>query len=825
MSKNIPAARLADSIRRVPPSPSRLLGGPLVLIAALALVLTGLPAIAPSIAPAAAATALLADPLNRTVAAGWGTAPNGTTYTVNPSSSFGVTNGIGRILVKPGMTSTATAAFRALDLTAGHHVSFSRIPDTGSVDSSLRLRSSSEGYYQAALRLKSSGDLHLELARFTPASGSKVLSSQVIEKSAKPGTAYRLELSVVGTTNVSLKARAYTGNSAPSWQIVSIDSGPTRLTNSGEMRLVGYESASAKSDVTLSVDNLTAVSGDTENTDPGLPLPPKPEPTPMPGPAPGTIIPAGALFVANRGSDSAVGTSVAPLKTISRAISTAGNGATIVVRSGTYHESLTIPSGKTLHIRSYPGETVWLDGSRAISGFAPSGTNYVLGGWTAKFDSSPTYTRGAGDNTTESWGFVNPKYPMAAHPDQLWIGGVPQQQVGSEAALAPGKFFVDEANKRLYVGSNPIGKSVSASALVKALSIRSDNSSVDGINVRKYSPSVPDMGAVTAEKPGIQVKNLTIEDSATTGINISAINNAVRNVTIRRSGMLGMNAVYADGLEVDAVISTQNNTENFNSSPVSGGIKVVRSRGIDVANSILSFNSGPGLWIDESVYDSTISGNDLIANSGHGLSLEISSRAMVVNNRILENGGNGIKLNNTGDVKIWNNTISGKNRTINAVQDNRRGSNKSDPGHDPRQPFPDTTMPWIIRNVSISNNVLSNLGGGNANFAVEDFSKVFTAEQMKIVSRGNLYHRVTKASPKWSVVWAKAAANPAVFTTLAEFQRSTGQESSSQEITMSNLPAADVASRTGAIAQPLPADVATLIGSAGGLKVLGAIAR
>ena len=47
-------------------------------------------------------------------------------------------------------------------------------------------------------------------------------------------------------------------------------------------------------------------------------------------------------------------------------------------------------------------------------------------GWTAQFDHSPTYTKGAPDNTAANWSFVNASYPMAAYPDQLWIDGVAQ---------------------------------------------------------------------------------------------------------------------------------------------------------------------------------------------------------------------------------------------------------------------------------------------------------------------------------------------------------------------------------------------------------------
>ena len=44
---------------------------------------------------------------------------------------------------------------------------------------------------------------------------------------------------------------------------------------------------------------------------------------------------------------------------------------------------------------------------------------------------------------------------MAAYPDQVWIDGVAQRQVGSRDAVVAGTFFVDTAAHRLYLGTNP----------------------------------------------------------------------------------------------------------------------------------------------------------------------------------------------------------------------------------------------------------------------------------------------------------------------------------------------------------------------------------
>ncbi|QRQ79991.1 right-handed parallel beta-helix repeat-containing protein [Glutamicibacter protophormiae] len=801
---------------------------------------------------AAAATQYFADSMDRTVASGWGTPDQGSKYAHNAASRFSVSENIGAVVLQPGKNSTATVDLNQQNVAAGFDLSFDSLPSAGSAYASVALRYTTAGHYESALRLNSKGVLRLEISKTI--NGTKnVLKSAQVASGVGAGQTFHIDFEVSGSAQPTLKSRAYQGSTAPAWQIEHTDTANSAIAGKGDLRIGGYLSSSATRNSGFHLDNLKAQSATSPVLGIGTPQPapvesskpttPKPDETDVPAPTPtepetesapkpeseNVTLPSNAVYVSAQGSDSAGGSASAPLKTISKAIAKASSGQTIVVRAGTYHESVLIPDGKSVVVRNYPGETVWLDGAETLTGFTASSGGYVTA-WNLDFDASPTYTRGASDSTKEAWGFVNANYPMAANPEQVWISGERQTQVQNLAALKAGTFYVDKSANKLYLGTNPNGKKVEASTLIKAMSIRAAKTTVDGINVKRFSPSVPDMGAITAEKSGITLKNLSVQDSATTGINVSATNNTISNVKISGSGMLGMNAVYADGLQVQNLASNGNNTENFNSSPVSGGLKITRSRGVAVKDSQFTSNKGPGLWIDESVYDSKILNNDMLNNTGHGLSLEISAKSTVANNRIVGNGGNGIKLNNTNDVAIWNNTISGSNRVLNIVQDARRGANKSDAGHDPRQSFPDNTMPWIIKNITVKNNVFSNTGGGNAIVAVEDYSKQFSAEDMKISLGSNIYNRATGSSPQWSVVWSKGAGNPAVYTTLSAFQKATSQDASSTELlgtavidSAHNVAPTVTAKNSNATA--LPEAIASLIGKNTSSKQLGAFKR
>ena len=141
----------------------------------------------------------------------------------------------------------------------------------------------------------------------------------------------------------------------------------------------------------------------------------------------------------------------------------------------------------------------------------------MVDGWTTKLDSSPTYTKGAPDYTQADWRFVNPERPMAAHPDQIWVAGAQLREVGTAAQVKEGTFFVDDAAKRLVIGTNPAGKPVEASTLTQALSIRSAGTAIRGIGVRRYATSVPEMGTVIAAAADVSLTDVTIRDNSTTG--------------------------------------------------------------------------------------------------------------------------------------------------------------------------------------------------------------------------------------------------------------------------------------------------------------------
>lgn len=539
-------------------------------------------------------------------------------------------------------------------------------------------------------------------------------------------------------------------------------------------------------------------------------------------------VPAGAIVTSTTGSDTNPGTLAAPVRTLARALAIAPTGGAVVMRGGSYRESVTV--SRRVTIQNYPKESVWLEGTDVVTGWVRDGSTWRRDGWTKRFDASVGFSKGDRDGNTPGWQWINPSYPMASHPDQVYVDNVALQQVASRSAVTTGKFYLDEATSRLYIGTDPSGVQVRASVREKAMRITGDGTVVRGIGVRRYAPSIWHIGSVTVEAPNVLLENMPINDSATIGLGIVKSDVRLNRVTILRSGLLGIHAATADRLRIARSRIDGNNVERFNPAPVSGGIKAGRSRGVTVIDSSVSKNQGQGYWSDVSVYDTRILNSNIIGNRAAGVFLEISARGTVVNNLITDNGGDGVKVNNTSKVNIYNNTVVRNGRPINIVQDTRRPNNTSY-GQDTRYPS-DPEMTWLIGPVTVRNNVIG-LTSGNCVLCVEDYSHQRTAAQMGVTSNGNVFNRATPTSSYWLTVWSRGTINinPAVYTTLSAHRSGTGQDSASLAYDTAPVVATDgslapsVEDRSASVAVALPSDLASMTGLASGLRYLGVTGR
>lgn len=388
------------------------------------------------------------------------------------------------------------------------------------------------------------------------------------------------------------------------------------------------------------------------------------------------------LYVSATGSDTGSGDITSPFATLSKAISVAPAGGTIIVRGGTYREGgLTV--SKTVKIIAYPGETPVFDGAiAATSGWTASGTlSYhaytpmpVTDGSGISFTTGQNQTAGA----------------VGKYPDQAWVGGTQYQQVTSQAAVTAGTFYVDATNNRLFMYATDVSKgSVEISGQRVFMQITAPNVTLQGLKIIRYSNTASDYGVinVTGTASNDLMQDIYMSDSAFIAIQYMPSgstlnqNSTIKDSTIVYSNWMGVGALATDNLTLDHDdISYMNQWGEFTASPQSGSLKTSRTWYTKVLNSKITNDQSQGLWFDQSNEDVEVANNIIDANTGSGLFFEISDNLYAVNNYIRTTGGaRAVKLAGSSGLHLVNNTIIGGADPVGVYVDSRSIAGCSDP--------------------------------------------------------------------------------------------------------------------------------------------------
>lgn len=766
-------------------------------------------------------TEVARDSFTRTLSGSWGKADLGGSYatSVTSGSTVSTSGSAGLATLREGHKFSATlSAVSARDVYLADSV---KLTSSSSIASDIlhgwNVRTQGDGSaYSTRIRFSSSGTTSLGVSRLNGGT-STWLGGVKLPFKVSAGQSVRGEVQVTGTSPIVVKARAYlVGSPVPAWQVEHSDTSAARLQPSGSVGVWDHAQV-ASSPVTLSHDDLSVASAPTTAEVADVPTTAVTS-TAGRGALPiGTAnypIPTGALFVDGaRGSDANSGSQSSPVRTVGAAVARASSGKSIVIRAGVYHESVTVPSTKSLTIQSYPKEAVWFDGSTPIRTWTKSGTVWVASGWTAEFSST------MGDTTLKSR--MIGSNPMAADPDQVFVNGTQLTQVGSSSSVTAGKFYVNDAANTITIGTDPTGKDVRASDLAVALHMSGVNSVVQGIGFRRYATGYERRGTVRLGNSGGAVRNVVIVDNAAVGLAMSNVTKVVDRVTIERNGMLGIGGHQNDNSVIKNSIVSNNNTQNFKDAPVAGGIKLTAARTATIANVEARNNLGTGIWFDVSSYNMTIVNNVATGNRKHQIEVEISDKGIIANN-VATGGEDGIILFNAGNFKVFNNEVGGSSLFgIKLAQDGRRQATHAD-GRDTRRPVPDSTVPWITRNVVLSNNVFGN-GGYFQLYALDGKTRI-AVDHWNLTVTGNLFNkRVVKSDPTM-VAWGKGDnvtleryESPAALAAAKNGAWRNAQTTSSK--TLAAMSADKIAFVSVAI--PLPTDVASATGMTAGIKRLG----
>jgi hypothetical protein len=536
-------------------------------------------------------------------------------------------------------------------------------------------------------------------------------------------------------------------------------------------------------------------------------------------------IPSGAHFVATNGSDHNPGTLTAPFATIGHAIAVVPSASTIVVRGGTYRESLSNIT-KRIVLQPYPHEQVWLKGSVVVSGFAPTGGAWVKSGWAPRIC-----------HTCFVPSALDPQYPAAGLPDQVFLDGIAQQQVTSAAALAPGRFFVDTVNHELELGSDPSGHQVEATVFEEAIQFNTayaSGSVVRGIGIAEYAAhynmDVPAM--VVANTTNLTFDHDTFAWSASRGLSVFRSGAVVTNDLFLYNGANGIQGNNADGIVIERDRIAYSNEEHFSTAATStssiAAVKFTTTHLALVWGNTVDDNACNAVWFDifSSVVD--IADNTIVRNAGHGVEYEISTAGLVAGNVIVANSHDGVKISGSTNVAVWNNTIVGNVTAQLGVYDDPRS--QSNPALR-AQGFTEDTA-----NVGVYNNIFTGgpfVSGPLWNSFDATQPHHLTSAQMIGADDHNLWARPSVVQPANVSTWQVTLGSSASWPSLAAMQMTTAREAGS--IAADNVPLTVLfqnpnggdfrlahSSPGNALGRPLPASVAGAMGVPAGAVHLGA---
>ncbi len=521
------------------------------------------------------------------------------------------------------------------------------------------------------------------------------------------------------------------------------------------------------------------------------PVPPSDAPMSVPLKTTNYPVPEGAIFVAPNGKAANDGKTPDAPTTVQRAVETAPVGATIVFRGGIYRGVDNVRIAKKLTLQAYPNEKPWLWGSIPVQGFTRDDNAARVPVW--RHDAWP-------HSFPFTWGreYLDPAYPMAGLLDMVWVGDKYLSQVGALDQMGPGQFFVDAQNKRLYLGDDPTGKTVEATAHRRAFTLQTvdktalaaapphiqaraatfdTNSDPSGTQIRglgfaRYADFAGQMSA-----PGLVIEDCTFAWNGQLGLSLSMHVDQIRGVpprgmivrgnTFMCNGRTGFHASHIFGATVENNTFAYNNVERFRAAWDAAGLKIVYTPNLILRRNLAERNYATGLWLDISVDNAVVTHNLVRHNQGIGIFFEISRGAIIAYNIAHDNGA-GIQISNASRARVWNNTLVNNNTAFFVQQWKRLNT---DPwtiaGIRPGAQYLTRDNEFVNNLVAIIGKkvtwplvVISGDGGGSS----DKMSRM----------EGNRYFVGPGADVPAFARWAAEGTPEGPILTLADFQRETG---------------------------------------------------
>ena len=418
-------------------------------------------------------------------------------------------------------------------------------------------------------------------------------------------------------------------------------------------------------------------------------------------------------------ADVCQGTQVTSGQSIQSALNSTAAGGTVCVAAGTYRlvSPLTPQNGQRL--LGAPGAD--LNGSKVLSGFVVAGADYRANGYPTTAQQRHGECSIAGCTSTQG----------------VFLDGQPLKRVLSRDALAPGRFYQNSTNGRVFLRDNPAGLLAEEAVAPGIIFSGATGVTVNGFIVEKAA-NPAQTGAIHTSNPnaGWTISHNVVRFNH--GDGIATESSTVSHNFVHHQGQQGVSSVDYDGgtgavWEANEV--SFNNTAGYDPGWEAGGSKWGFTVNTTVRGNYFHDNYGPGIWFDSGNTGTLIDGNVSVRNQLKGIFIEVNADARVVNNQVLDNttgtsgfyNGAQIIVSATPNVEVSGNRVRGGNG-IGAVQQDRSGDLACG-------------GPCLVKNLTVHDNSVSiTAADGSASGAVTDTgdSSVFTSRNNRW--NGNAYH-------------------------------------------------------------------------------------
>ena len=528
----------------------------------------------------------------------------------------------------------------------------------------------------------------------------------------------------------------------------------------------------------------------------------------------------GVIHVSASAAQGGDGSADKPYATIAEALGDAQAGATIELGDGTYREG-ELSVDKSVTIRAAQGAAPVLSGAEVPTSWSASGGSGGSGGtWSTSADMVRFCTVCTTNADPSAEG-------MAAHPEQVFVDGKPLTQVASRAEVTDSTFYVDDndpitmkepGNNRAgfnakphrgasyVIGVDPSQHTVEVSQHARALSLLSDNITLSGLTIEKYSPvqewnyTDPEIGGNTggvmvfASGTGLNVTGNTFRYSG--GGSALGIANAhdatVSDNHLVDNGGVGMGINRSSNVTVENNLWSGNNSNGFITKDCGAycamsDTKVTHSENVRYAYNTVDYsqsgtdhselsswtnNRQAAIWFDEGVLNSSVLASHFV-NVPTAVFVEVSKDNTVASN-LIEGAGVGIQVAGSESTRVWNNTVTHALTSISVYEDERsngcnaRGSDGSCTLTE--RWSAEHGLTWDTVDTSIYNNILSSeqvptdgdtwrysamvqvTGAKNA-----DGSKALYANDMISGIDYNVYYRQPTSQLSTTVLWQYGA--------------------------------------------------------------------